>query len=620
MLLEYLHRACILSLFDTLAIDIYLLKAKDLPNGLLYYEILWSNIEKLLQKLDAAMLEAILQSNYDSYLALFEALLRDGSNKQIVALYYNGALNDNFGNLHKKIPKSKHYIGVVFKNYHKEKREYFDDAQVLYDNGLFISYYDFIYLLLTQDCTEVVSPKTRTIYCDHIIHDIVRYDTSFVSYSKQTKQEHKRAKIAKRFFEKTKPYFYAAPSKRLYEANKQSSIAFKIGYPKLDLFIKYYNKHKQEAQLIVFAASALVNVQDPSHHPLDRYKEEIFTRLLDSFANYSILFRPHPVDHNTKIVRYIQDRLGSARRFGLDLSSSYLENFAKCKYFIVDNFTSTAFTYPLATLKPVIFFSYHEEYLNNTAKQAAGIVDREKVGWVCTTLDEVIAKIRYLEANPSQYASKSQSIKRFRESIIYNISRSETVLLQKIEEIVARRAIYAIIDRYKPIFIQAAKRRISDFFAALKGKKITIYPAGSHFEKFSSAVYDLNQLDIVAFSDDNKALYGSKKAQKPIIPPDDIKSCSEYILISSDLYEDAISKSLVQRGFDRQKIIKIYQTLSRDIALLGAGFRHKEQNPWKRLFDSLLACKQEALDEILEGEFRSYDALLNYCEDLGCRS
>ena len=63
----------------------------------------------------------------------------------------------------------------------------------------------------------------------------------------------------------------------------------------------------------------------------------------------------------------------------LDTNSSYLESNSKSKFLLTD-FSGTAYTYAFSTLKPVIFYSPHDNNLLKTENDSdlSFFKDREK--------------------------------------------------------------------------------------------------------------------------------------------------------------------------------------------------------------------------------------------------
>lgn len=192
------------------------------------------------------------------------------------------------------------------------------------------------------------------------------------------------------------------------------------GYVKLDSNLRYFENSRVPVDSIIYAPT-VIGGEFAKYVSLPEYGEKIVGTLLDNFTDYKIIFRPHPYTVSTEYVAGIVKRFSSNSRFVFDSNPSfYLDNYCRSRLMITD-MSGTAYTYAFTTLRPVVFFSHNERNVEEAFK-VRYFQDRNKIGYVATSIDELNEKVAFTLAHIDKL---EEQVKEFRSSQMFNVGRAE---------------------------------------------------------------------------------------------------------------------------------------------------------------------------------------------------
>ena len=151
---------------------------------------------------------------------------------------------------------------------------------------------------------------------------------------------------------------------------------------------------------------------------------------------YRIIYRPHPMDltkrGNNQLVKKIIEKFKSYNNFKIDLSSSYLTSYLKSKVLKTD-FSGTAYTYNFLTNKSKIFFSKNNYgKLLSYFKKRYYFQDRNKIGYIVNSLQNLDNKLNKLKKNKTIFKNK---IKRLKNKRIQYFGSSLKITKKEIEKL-----------------------------------------------------------------------------------------------------------------------------------------------------------------------------------------
>ncbi len=237
------------------------------------------------------------------------------------------------------------------------------------------------------------------------------------------------AHILKELYESDFAFFKdRVPQEMLNHKSKEVCI-LQGGYPKLDMLIDYYKKNKKTSKTIIYATTDL----DSSDSSFNKVGENVINTILISFPDYDLIFRPHPVSKDRPEVLGVVEKYSNHPRFAFDTSPSYRDTYSRCTVMISD-FSGTAETYSLATLKPAIFIG--EGFVLQTDidldSDEKVICSRSVYGMMVRNSKELAFGIQYIINNEGCF---HKQIEEFRNSSIANIGTSEEYIVNNIEYI-----------------------------------------------------------------------------------------------------------------------------------------------------------------------------------------
>ena len=225
---------------------------------------------------------------------------------------------------------------------------------------------------------------------------------------------------------KVVPYDYIiAPSKIFVECyerlhpNSTNQLIYG-GYPKFDSSLA--QKPTQEPDRITYAAT----IHDANYLFASTICAGYDANLLEwllSNTNQKIAYRPHPAAYWQKIAeshKMLKYRFANESRLIFDESPG--SGFYDQTQMLITDFSTTAYTFSLSTLRPSVFFAPLESDDIEMVKHA------HRIGYVAKNFQELK---QILDKNED----KSSEIAAFREECVFNIGRSEEVICEAIDSI-----------------------------------------------------------------------------------------------------------------------------------------------------------------------------------------
>jgi len=337
----------------------------------------------------------------------------DAARKTIVLLYPTPTYREHIAGLADLLRASGFNVVIALGVVCGDRFE--RDAQAYYAGTLgslsLIEAWDFVDLVVTPVLATELPPRAKRVYVLHDIHASPLGDERAVS------------DIAGRLC--AYDYVYA-PSPpvvdvfaRLLASQTTDARRTRIvpgGYMKLDRFIADFAAHRRDAKSIVYAPT-VTGYGLEGVGSLAAMGDAIVGTLLAAAPDHEVIFRPHPHTLGTREVQDIVDRYRSHPRFTLDANaSSYSDTYARAR-FMVSDISGTAFTYALATLRPVIFCSFNEEEVQRRFGHLRYVHDRHRIGSVVHDLSQLSAAVcRLLGADPTSVSG----VEAYRRELLFN--------------------------------------------------------------------------------------------------------------------------------------------------------------------------------------------------------
>lgn len=543
---------------------------------------LWKNIEKLTPFIEGANIQKIISNKHTSYVSLFkDTLLSAGvlQDETMSAFIYTDVYSDTFGNLMDKVSNT-----IIFSDSKNDSLK----SNCFYGTK-YLKFITFIDIYIGTYFKELPQ-DSRYINIHHGIID----DPAIAIH---------RGDIHCYIQSKIKVANLNIVSSKLLETKNQIC----LGYPKLDKFIDYYAEHKKSTFDIVIATSNIIwNFEKLS--PVVQDKEFIF-HLLTNFADNRVIFRPHPaIKTNPYILEYVSE-LQKYTNFHFDTDKSYLDNFSKAQVFIADGLSSSAYTYAFATLKPVIFYipkfkEYVKDYKNK--KYTSHL---ETIGDIAKTKEELSALVIKYQKDTDYIKNKAIEIKNLRDENIINIGNSEEKIIEFLNIYKAYSTNDKIKKHYSERVISNSIKKINDYFDSFKNKKIAIYGAGDHFSTVMKKIYDFSKLDIVCFSDSNKALVGKTVENVKVVDKDSLSEV-DAILISSKNYEAEIFMDLSEK-YDN--VCQLYKKHKFDIMMI---LEKNQSNAWLNIEKMEYFLDEDSINQVISKDCKTYIELFDTCFSL----
>lgn len=295
-------------------------------------------------------------------------------------------------------------------------------------NSLF-AYFEKIDIIAHPQLSILLPHKPKKFY---LLHDI--YDSPTGKAEKPRKNKKGEIKVSK-FLEMVNYFFL--PIKSLYDKAMNDLCLFESqtcflpgGYFKLDGNIKKFNKlsKKLNVDSIIYAPT-VIDEHFLKYHPLPEYGEKIIETMLK--FDFNVIFRPHPHSIESQYAKTIVEKFKNNKNFIFDNNpSEYMQSYTRSKLMITD-FSGTAYTYAFTTNRPIIFFSpYDKELIENLGQNISYFKDRTKIGKVAKSIDELYFSIEYIIDNYKYFV---QNIEKFRDSMVFNIGKSEDYFIKSVD-------------------------------------------------------------------------------------------------------------------------------------------------------------------------------------------
>ena len=353
--------------------------------------------------------------------------------KKTVAVYFpSPGYREQVGDIAKRLRQKGYHsltlIGTVCGDRYEKNED------VFYAGHDIINHMDFLDIFMCPTLMQNPPAAKKKVYFLHDIHDsplgnsdemkvisegLLNYDYLFVPSQPVIDLFEKVIPLARKNF----------PGRRI--------CLIKGGYIKLDRCLAYFEKHKKESKVIIYAPTVLGHGLNPFSSLLP-HGAEIIRTLITQFPDYDLIFRPHPHTLHSEVVKDIVAQFQHHPKFFLDDNASfYMENYSKPALMVTD-ISGTAFTYAFSTLRPVVFFSPSDEELRRTHSDSRYVGDREKIGCVARNLGEMAQKTNWLLENKDRFVER---IREFRDSTIFNLGHAEDYFIENIE--------YLLEDRIK---------------------------------------------------------------------------------------------------------------------------------------------------------------------------
>lgn len=214
-----------------------------------------------------------------------------------------------------------------------------------------------------------------------------------------------------------------------------------------------FDDNVRAAQACQEAPDALIYAPTLSLNAIGDYTEtysiphafDMISRLLEHFSDRTIIFRPHPndleavkngrCDAMAKPFRDIMQLAETHPRLVVDDTKlSYMHSYNRAAVMISDT-SSTAYTYALSTLRPVVFFwPEKDKIIQKFGDQSFFVSNRHEVGQVASDVDGVISSIQALIADRDIWADK---INTYRNRICFHPGQSADYIEMNIDSMLA---------------------------------------------------------------------------------------------------------------------------------------------------------------------------------------
>ena len=207
------------------------------------------------------------------------------------------------------------------------------------------------------------------------------------------------------------------------------------GYLKLDHVTRKIENYGVKEDSILLAPTLSTRLKNFN---INSYLINLIEKILND-NKFNLIYRPHPADiYNLQLkkdVDKINDIFNSNRNFLLDTNSSYLESYSKSKFLLTD-FSGTAYTYAFSTLKPVIFYSPHDNNLLKTENfsDLSFFKDREKIGRVVKDIKSLNQEIDFINSNIIEIKKNIFDLRHSRIKYFANSSSQSVLEIKKILE------------------------------------------------------------------------------------------------------------------------------------------------------------------------------------------
>lgn len=220
------------------------------------------------------------------------------------------------------------------------------------------------------------------------------------------------------------------------------------GYTRLDDNLRHAETYDGPVDSLIYAPTLSLNAV--RNHELTYsipYGKAIVQALLDSFPHHKVIFRPHPNDlqlllggRSDALARPFYEVLQICEtqpRCILDDSKTFYMNSYNSAAVMISDTSSTAYTYALSTLRPVVFFSPHNrKVIEVMGEDSAFIRDRQRIGAIAQSAEELVNQVQGMLA---EQASWQDRVRQYRQEVCFNIGRTEEYFVDNLDYILEER-------------------------------------------------------------------------------------------------------------------------------------------------------------------------------------
>ncbi len=220
------------------------------------------------------------------------------------------------------------------------------------------------------------------------------------------------------------------------------------GYTRLDDNLRHALAYDGPVDSLIYAPTLSLNAV--RNHELTYsipHGEAMVRALLEAFPDKQLIFRPHPND--LALLRAGRDdalaqpflamlRLCDEHpRCRLDDSGTFYMDSYNAAAVMISDTSSTAYTYALSTLRPVVFYSpSDDQVVAAMGSDSHFIRDRGRIGAVAREPAELVAQVRAMLDGAGQWRER---IACYRDEVCFNLGRAEAYFVEHVEAILAGR-------------------------------------------------------------------------------------------------------------------------------------------------------------------------------------
>ena len=352
--------------------------------------------------------------------------LADNGRKTIGIYFPSKAYREHAGTIAQRLREQGHQVIILVGEVCRDKYE--ADPEVYYGGHNAINDMNFLDAVICSTLTDGLPKNAKQILMVHDIHDTpVGDEDAFFRLLRLVDYACLPSRHVVELFRGI-----AEPRKSQLPAGKHLHL-IPNGYIKLDRTLAHCQRNKQCDPVIIYAPT-IIDIGLDHLVSLPAHGDIIVDKILREFPDHVLVFRPHPHTLHMEPTRRIADQFSQNPRFCLDTAGSdYLDLYSRSALMVTD-MSGTAYTYAMATLRPVVFFSHEEEAVTNQFAESHYFADRNRVGTVVKDTQEMTDEIRRLLSQPDHH---QQNAKAYRDQLIYNVGHAEDYLIDHFDYILA---------------------------------------------------------------------------------------------------------------------------------------------------------------------------------------
>jgi len=404
----------------------------------LLYESIYHSTEGLENFLSKLSLKELLNTEltFSRLVEIQKERIRksiDPNKKTVAICFTTQGYREHVGNIADKLQSKSYNVIILLGGSNADEKE---QQNMFYIPNSMLNSIDFVNVFISPQIKpfDFLTFKGKVVHFFHDIHD---------SALPGGMENHYRLVLgvdyyflSSYFLTERLKHLITMGKKRISTVKEKEICLITGGYVKLDKNLEYFEKNRRKANALIYA---------PTLSPSEQLKEmknvvathqhsgQIIKSILDNLTEYDLIYRPHP--HNLQVteIKNIAKKYSDHPRFYFnDNVDFYMDSYSKSALMITD-MSGTAYTYAFTTLRPVVFFSPNEAEVKKIYSDFQYFIDRNKIGYVAQSVEEILEKIKFLLANKDEFSSR---IKEYRNSSVYNIGKSEDYFVDNIEYII----------------------------------------------------------------------------------------------------------------------------------------------------------------------------------------